>query len=581
MKSLFTHIPFLKKAEEAIKTFSLTERIVWFLLVAIFAISGFSLFAKTYSNFLVAVPDKGGSITEGIVGTPRFINPLLAITDADKDLTTLIYSGLMKINSEGKTVTDLAQDYYVSEDGLVYRFSINPKAVFHDNTPVLADDVVFTIESAKDSIIKSPRKSMFDGVSVKALSEREVEFRLLKAYVPFLDNLTIGIMPKHIWQSVRRDQFAFTDTNIHAVGSGPFKIHSIEYDKTNIPTTFTLKPFDKYTQGEPFIRKITIKTYKTSEELKLALEDGDVEGGFELSLADTKDLSEQGFTVHTAKSPRVFGVFFNQNQNEALIKREVREALDMAIDRDQLVNEVLSGYGKAIYGPLPGTSDEVGSIYKDISAPTSTEARIAKSRGILEKAGWTINTEGIYEKKDKTKTITLAFDISTSDTPELKATAERIIEMWKKIGAQVSLHVYESGDLNQNVLRPRKYDALLFGEIVGRDIDLYPFWHSTERNDPGLNIAMYTSIKVDKSLESLRTESKADERLKSLESILTEIKNDHPAVFLYSHNFTYIIPKNLHGITLEYASSASERFSSVNTWYKYTNNVLSIFANNY
>lgn len=107
----------------------------------------------------------------------------------------------------------------------------------------------------------------------------------------------------------------------------------------------------------------------------------------------------------------------------------------------------------------------------------------------------------------------------------------------------VELKVFESGDLNQNVIRPRKYDAILFGEIVGRDSDLFAFWHSSQRNDPGLNIAMYTNSVADKLLEDMRRATDPEKRRTAYEKFSVEIAKDIPAVFLYAPEFVYILPE--------------------------------------
>jgi hypothetical protein len=71
-----------------------------------------------------------------------------------------------------------------------------------------------------------------------------------------------------------------------------------------------------------------------------------------------------------------------------------------------------------------------------------------------------------------------------------------------KARGSVDVKIFDQGDLSQNVIRPRKYDALLFGEVIGRELDLFAFWHSSQRNDPGLNIALYANSTADKILSS-------------------------------------------------------------------------------
>src|SRR5690606_17308620 len=104
---------------------------------------------------------------------------------------------------------------------------------------------------------------------------------------------------------------------------------------------------------------------------------------------------------------------------------------------------------------------------------------------LLLEHGWKRNTEtGVLEKTTKDSTERISFSISTANVPELKETANILKNEWEQIGMSVEVKVFETNDLNQNVIRPRQYDSVLFGEIIGRGLDLYPFWHSSQRNDP-------------------------------------------------------------------------------------------------
>ena len=144
------HIPYGSKIIRVIKDFSLTEKTIFFVFTVIFAISGLSLLYQVNKLFLVEVPDYGGSLTEGILGSPRFINPILASSDIDKDLSSLIYSGLLRAGQNGELIPDIAESYTISPDSLVYTFRLKDNIYFHDGTKLTADDVIFTIEKIQD-----------------------------------------------------------------------------------------------------------------------------------------------------------------------------------------------------------------------------------------------------------------------------------------------------------------------------------------------------------------------------------------------------------------------------------------------
>lgn len=172
----------------------------------------------------------------------------------------------------------------------------------------------------------------------------------------------------------------------------------------------------------------------------------------------------------------------------------------------------------------------------------------------------------------------MSFSISTGDAPELKKVADELIASWRNLGADVQALYFETGDLNQNVIRPRNFDALLFGEVIGRDADLYPFWHSTQKSDPGLNVAMYSNTDADKFLEEARRASDPTEAEESYLSFAAEVMDDVPAVFLYTPGFVYVVPEEMQAMAIGSLAVSQDRFLGIRDWYLETNKVWKIFA---
>ena len=565
-----------------LQKFSPFERGMFLVLLFVFVLSAFFLASSVNTRALVTVPSFGGSFSEGVIGSPRFINPLLAQSDADRDLSALIYSGLMRATPEGGLRYDLAEGHTVSEDGLTYTFKIRDDAVFQDGEEVTADDVIFTVKKVQDASLKSPKRASWEGVSVEKVNDKEVVFNLERPYTPFLENLTLGILPEHIWKNAAPEEFTFSQFNIEPVGTGPYKVKKIERNSSGIPEYYELEAFDDYTLGQPHIKTIRIHFYSNENFLIDAYINGDIDAINSVTPNNLAyaELNTDNVRVERVPLPRIFGVFFNQNQAPIFTHIEVRAALQAALDKQKIVDKVLDGYGTVIDSPIP---PGILPIVAESSAASSSEdvsiSRKKKAIDILERNGWTVNKDdGVWEKKTKQGTERLEFSISTSNTPELKEAAELIRQQWDDIGAKVTVKVFETGDLNQNVIRPRKYDALLFGEIVGRDLDLFPFWHSSQRNDPGLNIALYANITVDKLLEEARTISDRDERIEKFIEFNNELQNDIPAVFLYAPDFIYVAPNKVDGIRLGTITTPSERFLNVYEWYINTDSVWSFFV---
>lgn len=560
----------LRRLESLYSSFSITEKAIFLLLAATFSVACLSLAHKVSSAFMVEVPKRGSALVEGVVGTPRFVNPLLAVSDADKDLASLVYSGLLKATPSGGYVADLAERYEVSEDGLVYTFVIRSDATFHDGKPVTADDVEFTVLKAQDPTLKSPRQIAWEGVSVEKRGSHEVAFVLKQPYASFLSNLTMGIMPKHVWQGFTSEQIPFSSNNVNAVGSGPYAIKGVKASSLGIPESVTLRANEDYALGEPYISTIVMRFYANPSELANALIRGEVQSASNLS-ADAAALLPAGERLVRTPLTRVFSVFFNQNQKEIFAHKEVRQAIDLAVGKQALIDSVLGGFGTVALGPLPPGE----------SSSTTVDRSIDEARAVLEAKGWAIDPEtGVYGlKPSKTApTSTLSFSLSTANIPELVAAANIVQADLAELGAEVSVKVFETSDLNQSVIRPRKYEALLFGAVTGRDPDLYAFWHSSQRNDPGLNVALYTNSTADKLLESMRKETDKAKSAELYEKFAAEVEADKAAIFLWSPDFIYAVPEALKGMEIGQITSPSDRFLSIERWYVDTDRVWKVFA---
>lgn len=490
------------------------------------------------------MPSQGGELSEGVIGYPGFINPILSIADSGKDLSMLTYSGLMKVDTTSNIVPDLAQSYTVSGDGKTYTFTLRKDITFHDGEPITSGDVAFTIAKAQDPKIKSPLASNWRGVEVRVVDAQTIQFILKTPYSPFIENTTLGILPKHIWENADIDQFTFSPYNFNPVGSGPYKVADVRRDNKGVLQYYKLTAFTKYAPGVKNISTIYIHFYADQDALIKAIRSGEVQSSSDISPEQAKNLEKEGYVVKTTPLLRTFGAFFNQNQATVFTHKEVRQALDYAVDRNEIIDKVLYGYGKV---------ESLG---------TST-SRIADAQALLAKNGWKLNAQGVMQKKGKKQMETLSFTITTSDNEDLMKTAEILKEDWSKIGADVTIVSLNPSDLNQNAIRPRKYDVLLFGEVVGRENDLYPFWHSSERKDPGLNIALYTNSNADKLLETLRVATSTDVVTKTLSSFQTMIATDIPTIIIYSPELTYVIPKDLKNMNLPPLEITSERWIGI------------------
>jgi peptide/nickel transport system substrate-binding protein len=573
--------PRFQRLNNLLREFTPFQRMMLYGFTILLGLSSFVLLAKANNLISVEIPASGGSLIEGAVGTPRFINPLLAASQSDQDLTTLIYSGLLREEKDGTFTPDLASSYDISADGTVYTFHLRPDLTFHDGKPLTSEDVLFTVGLAQNADVKSTRRADWEGVSAQAPDPNTIIFTLPHSYAPFLENATMGVLPKHVWQSIPVQEFPFSPANTRPIGSGAYKIKDVKSDTTGAPTEYQLVPFSGFALGEANITHITYRIYPSDEALQGAFEDGKIDSFVSSSPKDLPRTAGDDANLVSVPLSRVFGIFLNQNHAPILANASVRAALDAAVDKQKIIDEVLGGYGAPLGGPIPpGLFTDAAS-----TSASSTEAvdQAQAARDILTKGGWkfstsnassTTPTPGSWSKDGTTLSVTLA----TADTDELVATAHAVADAWNAAGIRAQVQVYPLQELNSTILRPRAYDAVLFGEVVGRTLDLYAFWHSSQRNDPGLNLALYANADADKALADARAETDPIKRLESYQDFLDAVGKDTPAVFLYAPDIVYLVPKRVQGIDIGTITTPSERFIDVYKWYRDTERVWDIFA---
>lgn len=571
------HLSVRQYISRALGTFSMLERMIFLVAVTICTVAVCRIIYKINEHFLVTIPAQGGTLNEGIIGTPRYINPLLTVTDADKDISRLVYRGLMKEDTNGNLVPDLAQSYSVSSDGLTYTFILK-KAYFQDGVQITANDVAFTINSAVNPTLNSSEQVSWQGVAVNVINPTTITFTLKQPYAPFLANTTLGILPQHIWQNVSYDNWTYSTNNTtNIVGSGWYKVTKISQTASGIPEYYDLSAYRKDSDGAPLIDTIVMKFYSSEDDLIAAYNSGNIDTMGGIDPSEAAELAKNGAIVMTTPLPRIFGLFFNQSQASFFADSDVRLAISTAINKDAIVKNVLFGYGQTIDSPIPP------SIHLTNDAPIPDQSEnIAQAKAILEKDGWTLGTDGIYTKViSKKETDRLSFEIDTNDTPELKQSIDLIVSNLKQAGIEAIPEVYETGSLNQDIIQPRKFQSLFFGQVVSNQADLFAFWDSSQRTSPGLNISGYANPSVDTLLEQGEQTLDPTQQNTIYQKFENEINSDIPAVFVYSPSYIYVVRQDIaQGIQLPRINQPEDRFFDENNWYLDTDHVWKIFAKN-
>ncbi|MBU1167013.1 hypothetical protein KKC60_01220 [Patescibacteria group bacterium] len=563
---------YLKNLKYLPRFFSKREKWVLFFLVALVILTSVFLGVENAGYNVQVIPTEGGRYVEGVVGEPQHINPLLSqASDTDQDISSLIFSGLLKYNENQELVPDLAESYEISEDQKNYTFHLRKDVVWHDGEKFTADDVVFTVQTIKSPEINSPLLSSLSGVAVEKIDDYTVKLTLTgDTYSPFFKESTIfGILPKHIWENISPSSVALSEANLKPVGTGPFKFKDYKKDKkAGAILSYNLERNSDYYGNKPLIEYFTFNIYMDWDTAIEAYKKGDVLGvGYiprDSKLLITEKL-EKKINYYHLKLPQYFALFFNWDDNPLLKERNVRRAIAYSIDRDRIINEALDGEAVPVYAAImPNFLGHNEGIEKYAINPQ-------KAKEELEKGLWKFNQEENAYYKDNQK---LEFTLFVSGQESYLKTAEIIQEDLAKIGITCHIEPIDPITLKTENVKPRSYEVLLYGQLLMHDPDPYPFWHSSERKDPGLNLSNYRNASVDDLLETARKTTNKEDRINKYIHFQNIMAEELPAIFLYSPTYLYSVDKKVNGIELEYITLPHDRFASISKWYLETKPIL-------
>lgn len=641
----FKHFPKPKQWAGFFSVLSKKERVIFSGLLLLFFASTIFLQLEFYFKNTEVLPQNGGKYKEGLVGQPRFVNPLyLSDNDIDRDLTEIIFSGLLKYGEDGKIIKDIAESYEI-KDGKEYDFDLKKNVFWHDGKKLTAEDVIFTINLIQSPQYRSSLRIEWLGVKAESSSEEKIIFRLQNPYSSFLETVArLKIIPKHVFQDISPDDFPWSlITEKYLIGTGAFKVKRIKTEGPNQIKKIVLEKNENFYGEKPYLDEMSFYFYENNEDLVKAARIGEIDGFSASNPQYLKILEKEGFEAHRLFLPRYFALFFNL-RNSSVSNKKIREAISYSINKKELLDEIFLSEGTIAESPIIND-------YYGFEAPEKVfEFNPEKAIEILESEGYRLNSEtGIREKEvkkqnivfkqgleqgnqgtqvkalqeclkkenlfedeissyfgPKTKeavskfqekyfdeilkpaglksgtgkvgtgtaqklnevcqenpqnSIPLKFSLVTCDNFPLSEIADAVSRQLKSIGIQLSVEKVSLADFQTNILNKRNFEILLFGEALGQMPDPFPFWHSSQKEYPGLNVSSYSSKSADGALEASRETSKESEIKKNLEKFQNLVIEDLPAVFLSRGNYFYFLNPKIKGFTIEKITDSSKRFS--------------------
>lgn len=586
------------------------KAIIWisaFAIVAAFVAWG----VVAAPGIIATYPKAGGEYSEALIGVPQLINPVFAAAnDVDADIAPLLYARLFKIGENQKIIPELAAGYTVSDDRKSYTIKLREDALWTDGEKIDADDVLYTFEIIQNPETNSPLYTAFNGVGVEKTGPYEVLLTLKDPFAPFASSLAVGILPEHIFGLMSPANLRLAKENLQPkVTSGAWKFSKLTKNEAGIET-YTLEKNERYFGTIPYINKLTFKFY---QDFAPAIDDLKTRTFMGLAFLPrnlSESLGGKNYLSYKLRLPQYTALFFNESAQPILKDDSVRFALAKAIDKPTVEQSALGDQGEIIDAPiLPGflgyypdiqkiafNADEASALLDKTWPRINPEEYFALRRDAYVKehekevvalpdfaansstliaglnkeaedaARATMRPDQTFYRKNAKNEI-FSINLTTADTPEYQTAAEAVALLWRSIGVQTSVITVPGLQISREVLKGRQYDVLLFGEILGDDPDPYPFWHSSQTEYPGLNLAMFADRNADKLLEDARVATSTEARVQLYHKFEDLLVKELPAVFLYSPSYEYLIDKKIKNVDIGRIFSPADRLNGLADWY--------------
>ena len=565
-----TGVPTWRQLKYIGRILDLKEKRMLYLTLFLGFVFLISSIALLISQHLSTVPAFGGSYTEALIGEPLAINPVDAPSNpTDADLVALVYSGLFRFNNL-EVVPDLAESYSWSDDKKTLTVKLREDAYFHHGRPLIADDVLYTIEAIQDKNRNSLLAPLFRGVTATAIDSHTVQFTLSRADITFLYALTVGIMPAELWQDIPAANVRLSNINFKPIGTGPYKIKTITHDNKGQIKSYTLEVSDNYYGVKPNIKNITFQFYPDITSAKKALKSDLVDGLAFLTPQETDEFTSVArWHSLDLQIPQQTIAFFNV-KDSTLEDARIRQALLLAINRQEIV-DTLNGHASIADTPYPF-----------IQSPSSTSVDLDAARKILDGSDWIIpDNDNIRIKKNTGDTSSsstapvstasstqLTLTVTTPDQPDLINVADLLKRQWSLLGIKVDIEVLDTQEVLRKASHDRDGQIILFNVLLNPDQDLFPIWWSSQTGDRGTNFSGLADKDIDTLIDKTKSATSTEILTETRSELSKAIMDKYAAGFLVVPHYGYAISTRIKGVSdsLQIAKP-SARFQNIANWY--------------
>lgn len=475
------------------------------------------------------------AITIGSLADAKRLLPMLASDSASGEISGLIFNGLTKYDKDIKIIGDLAESWKISPDGLEIIFNLRKGILWHDNVEVTADDVVFTYQTVTNPKVPTPYSSNYGPVSkVSALDKYRVKVVYKEPFASALESWGMGIIPKHIL-NVKDLSLEFYSRN--PVGNGPYKLKEWVTGQKIV-----LESNNEYFEGKPGIERYTMRVIPDTATMFLELKFGGI---------DFMGLTQPQFKLQA--NTEFFKKYFQKFRypsfgytylgynllDSKFADVKIRRALAYAINKKDIINGVLLGYGTPCTGPFPPESWAYNPDVKDIEYDTD------KAEKLFAEAGWKRGGSGFLEKDGQVFAFTVL--VNQGNESRIK-TAQIIKENLKKVGIDMHIKVLEWQAMLHEFIDKRRFEAVIMGWSLSRDPDMFDIWHSSKTKEGEFNFVSYKNDEVDRLLLEGRRTFDIGKRKKIYNRIHQILSDEQPYTFLFVPDALPVLHKRFKGV---------------------------------
>ncbi len=486
---------------------------------------------KTYPS------EAGGTLVDALSGEPSGLIAMMAGESSASAIASNIFNSLLKYDKNLELTGELAQSWDVSSDQKTITFHLKPNLKWADGQPLTSEDVLFTWKTVTDDKTRSPYGADYKLVKrAEAPDSNTFKVTYAQPYAPALDSWSgLHILPKHLL----KDQ----DINNTPFSRNPVGSHYYQLDQWKKGESLSLKRNPNATQGQAKIDHLVSRIIpdRAAQFLELMADNIDSMSLNSIQYARIFP-SRPDLTAKIAQYKELGNSYTYLGFN---LKRKpfddlrVRQAINYAIDKQEIIDGVLLGLGLPVASPYkPGTR---WSNPKLQPYPYDPHKAIA----LLKEAGFEDHDhDGILDRNGQP----LSFEILTNQNKEREMSAVLVQRRLKEIGIDVKIRVVEWATFISRFIKTGDFNVVLLGWGLGLEPDQFNIWHSSQQAPGQFNFIGYKNPKVDKLLEAGRLELNPDKRMKIYHDFSEILLEDSPVVYLFAGYGLPAIHKRVKGI---------------------------------